>query len=160
MRLYHGSDILVTQPDLAKGRNFKDFGKGFYLSAVRKQAQEMAEQKASQTLGATPIVSTFEFDEKAMTDGSLKVKRFETYTEEWAEFVLKNRNKDIPQPIHNYDIVYGPIADDSVVRQMRRFELGYITLQELMMELKYPPGITYQYFFGTENALTKLTFIC
>ena len=108
----------------------------------------------------TPVVSTFEFDETAMTDGSLKVKRFETYTEEWAEFVLRNRDRKTPQPFHDYDIVYGPIADDGVVRQMRRFEMGGITLKELMQELQYPPKITFQYFFGSEKALEKLRFLC
>jgi len=117
-------------------------------------------QKSSQTLGKNPpVVSTFEFDESAITDGSLKVKVFEVYSEEWALFVLNNRNRKHPQPCHSYDIVYGPIADDRIVRQMRRFELGDITLQELMHELQYPHGITFQYYFGSENALQRLTFI-
>lgn len=161
MRLYHGSDMQVQQPEIAKGKPYKDFGQGFYLSADLKQAQEMASQRASQFLDAQPVVSTFEFDESAMTDGSLKVKRFETYTEEWAEFVLRNRDRKTPQPYHDYDIVYGPIADDSIVRQLRKYELGDIkTLADLMRELKYPQGITFQYFFGSEKALQKLTFVC
>lgn len=110
--------------------------------------------------GQTPVVSTFEFDESALTDGSLKVKRFETYTEEWAEFVLHNRDRKMQQPIHDFDIVYGPIADDGVVRQMRRYELGDITPPELMKELQYPPKITFQYFFGSDKALEKLKFTC
>jgi len=161
MRLYHGSDTQVQQPEIAKGKPYKDFGQGFYLSVDLKQAQEMASQRASQFLDATPVVSAFEFDESAMTDGSLKVKRFETYTEEWAEFVLRNRDRKTPQPYHDYDIVYGPIADDSIVRQLRKYELGDIqTLADLMKELKYPQGITFQYFFGSEKALQKLTFVC
>lgn len=46
--------------------------------------------------GQTPVVSSFQFDESFMTDGSLKVKCFETYTEEWAEFVLRNRDRKLP----------------------------------------------------------------
>lgn len=121
---------------------------------------ERAEQIASLSLDVTPVVSTYEFDESAMTDNGLHVKRFEAYSEEWAEFVLANRDRKRPQPVHTYDIVYGPIADDNVVRQMRRFELGDITMEELMRELKYPQGITFQYYFGSENALKKLTFLC
>lgn len=161
MKLYHGSNIVVNHPDLTKGKPFKDFGQGFYLSDTLEQAMEMAERVAARiNEKQTPIVTTFEFDESAMTDGSLKVKRFESYTEEWAEFVLHNRDRKLQQPIHNFDIVYGPIADDGVVRQMRRFELGDITLNELMQELKYPQKITFQYFFGSEKALEKLTYIC
>lgn len=161
MKLYHGSYIAVDHPEIAKGKPFKDFGQGFYLSDTIEQAMEMA-QRVVERVGAaqTPVVSTFEFDDSAMTDGSLKVKCFETYTEEWAEFVLRNRDRKTPQPYHDYDIVYGPIADDGVVRQMRRFELGDITLKELMRELQYPPKITFQYFFGSEKALEKLNFLC
>lgn len=160
MRLYHGSDILVTNPEIEKGRPYKDFEKGFYLSDDLQQARNMASQKAALSVNTVPVISTFEFCESAMTDGSLYVKCFDTYTEEWAEFVLRNRDRKKPQPFHNYDIVYGPIADDSVVRQMRRFELGDITMEELMRELRYPKGITFQYFFGSDRALQTLTFIC
>lgn len=161
MKLYHGSNITVDHPEVAKGKPFKDFGQGFYLSDTIEQAMEMAQRVVERVgSGQTPIVSTFEFDDSVMTDGSLKVKRFETYTEEWAEFVLRNRDRKTPQPYHEYDIVYGPIADDGVVRQMRRFEMGDITLKELMQELKYPPKITFQYFFGSERALEKLRFLC
>lgn len=161
MKLYHGSDVLVSQPDLAKGKPYKDFGRGFYLSDTREQALEMAFRIVNRLdRGLKPVVSTFEFDESSMVDGSLNVKRFDTYSEEWAEFVLHNRDRKIPQPIHNFDIVYGPIADDSIVRQMRRFELGDITLNELMRELKYPQKIIFQYFFGSEKALERLHFLC
>lgn len=161
MKLYHGSNIVVDNPEITKGKPYKDFGQGFYLSDTIEQAQEMA-QRVVERVGADqiPVVSTFEFDESVMRDGSLKVKRFDTYTEEWAEFVMRNRDRKTPQPYHNYDIVYGPIADDGVVRQMRRYEMGDITLKELMQELQYPPKITFQYFFGSEKALEKLKFLC
>ena len=84
MKLCHGSNVVVDQPEIAKGKPFKDFGRGFYLSDTVDQAMEMAERVAERYgVGQTPVVSTFEFDESAMTDGTLKVKRFETYTEEW-----------------------------------------------------------------------------
>lgn len=161
MKLYHGSDVLVIQPDLKKGKPFKDFGRGFYLSDTYEQAEAMGERVASRSLeNNRPVVSTFDFEDSALNDGSLKVKRFDSYTKEWAEFVLNNRNRKVAQPTHDYDIVYGPIADDTIVRQMRRFELGDITIDDLMKELQYPHGITFQYFFGSEKALQKLTFIC
>ena len=161
MKLYHGSNVIVDHPEVAKGKPFKDFGRGFYLSDTIEQAMEMAERVVERIgNGQTPIVTTYEFDDSAMTDGLLKVKRFEAYTEEWAEFVLRNRDRKTQQPFHDYDIVYGPIADDGVVRQMHRFEMGAITLKELLQELQYPPKITFQYFFGSEKALEKLKFLC
>ena len=69
---------------------------------------------------------------------------------------MTNRNSKVSQPSHNYDIVYGPIADDGVNFQLRRYLGGVISLQRLVEELKYAKGITFQYFFGTERALQKL----
>lgn len=69
----------------------KDFGQGFYLSADKKQAEEMAVFKAMQFDGE-PIVTAFEFDEQALLAEVLKVKLFEEYSLEWAEFVFANRN--------------------------------------------------------------------
>ena len=91
-----------------------------------------------------------------MTNGSLKVLSYPDYCEEWALFVLANRDKNALYPVHDYDIVYGPIADDGVTYQLRRYEGGVISLPRLVEELKYAKGITFQYFFGTERALQQL----
>ena len=157
MKLYHGSNMRVTRPDLKRSKPFKDFGQGFYLSADKQQAQELANTKVEQMKTGESIVNTFLFDENLMTSGELNVKIFENYSEEWAEFVLMNRNEKIPQPSHDFDIVYGPIADDGVNYQLRRYRGGVISLSKLIEELKYAKGITFQYFFGTERALKKLT---
>jgi hypothetical protein len=58
--------------------------------------------------------------------------------------------------VHDYDIVYGPIANDRVGVQIGRYEAGDITLDQFLKKLKYMKGITYQYFFGTEKAISKL----
>ncbi|MBR5081227.1 MAG: DUF3990 domain-containing protein [Bacteroidales bacterium] len=157
MILYHGSNIKVSVPDLSHSKPFKDFGKGFYLSDNYQQAWEMAEQKVKQIRKGEPIVSEFQFDESLIHSDELSIKIFSDYSEEWANFVLDNRDKNLPQPIHNYDIVYGPIADDGVTFQLRRYQGGVISLARLVEELIYAKGITFQYYFGTERALQKLT---
>ena len=102
-------------------------------------------------------MSEFQFDESLFRSDELQIKIFSDYSEEWANFVLDNRDKNLPQPIHNYDIVYGPIADDGVTFQLRRYQGGVISLARLVEELQYAKGITFQYFFGTDRALQKLT---
>ena len=156
MKLYHGSNVPVEVPDLKHSKPDKDFGQGFYLSADRKQAVAMAEQKLSQIKSGSVYVSTFLFDETLMTSGELKVKIFTDYSEEWANFVLANRTRGNKPPVHDYDIVYGPIADDGVTFPLRRYVGGVISLQKLVEELHYIKGITFQYFFGTERALNAL----
>lgn len=159
MILYHGSNIKVTMPDFAHSKPYKDFGKGFYLSADYQQAWEMALQKVRQTKTGEPFVSEFKFDENQLHSEELSIKIFPDYSEEWAKFVLDNRDKNLPQPIHNFDIVYGPIADDGVTFQLRRYQGGVISLARLVEELHYAKGITFQYFFGTDKALQKLTVL-
>lgn len=158
MELYHGSNILVETPDFAFCKPFKDFGKGFYLSDKKEQAMELACQRVRETHEGEPLVSTFSFDESLMTSGELKVLTFDDYSEEWVEFVLANRDRKGIHPFHDYDIVYGPIADDSVTFQLRRYMRGVIrSIPELIDELRYHKGITFQYYFGTQRALDKLT---
>jgi len=156
IKLYHGSNTKIEVLDLLHSKPFKDFGRGFYLSADKQQAWDMAFQKVSQTKEGKAEVTEFLFDETVMSSGDLKVLRYPDYSEEWALFVLANRNKNNEQPIHDYDIVYGPIADDGVTFQLRRYEGGVISLSRLVEELKYAKGITFQYFFGTERALQLL----
>ena len=156
MILYHGSNVNIEVPNLSKSKPYKDFGQGFYLSADKNQALRMAEQKTLQLLIGEPIVSEFEFDETLLQGNELKVKIFEDYSVEWANFILQNRDIHNQHPIHDYDIVYGPIADDGVTFQLRRFQAGTITIEELVKELKYAKGITFQYFFGTIKALEEL----
>ena len=116
MILYHGSNVAIERIDLKKSRSFKDFGRAFYLSADEQQAWERA--VAAMTMwGGSPCVTAFEFDETLMSSGKLKVKTFEAYTEEWADFIFANRDRRNPPWRHDYDIVYGPIADDKVGEQ-------------------------------------------
>ena len=152
MILYHGSNVGIDIIDLEKSKPNKDFGKGFYLSADKNQALEMAKYKA-QLLGGEPIVTSFEFDETLLEGSSLKVKIFHEYSEEWADFVFENREGLCTQ---QFDIIYGPIANDKVGVQIRKFKDGTIDKSEFLNRLKFIKGITYQYFFGTEDAINCL----
>ena len=42
IHLFHGSNVKIKTPDLAHSKPFKDFGRGFYLSANEQQAHDMA----------------------------------------------------------------------------------------------------------------------
>lgn len=86
----------------------------------------------------------------------LHVLRFEDYSEEWAKFILRNRNNSTNVPTHEYDVVIGPIANDRVGVQLWRYENHSIDLPTLVHNLQYMKGITIQYFFGTERAIKLL----
>lgn len=156
MILYHGSNMDIVKIDLSKSKVGKDFGCGFYLSADKEQALELAERKTEQLGEGIPRLNVYEFDEAYLRAVDLNVLCFREYSKEWAEFVLMNRRNRTRFPAHDYDIVVGPIANDVVGYQIRRFTSGLIDMNKFLEELKYMKGITMQYFFGTEKALQYL----
>lgn len=154
MKLYHGTNMAFDVIDFQKSKPNKDFGKGFYLSPDYAQALNMAHIKVEQQQAGSPTVIEFEVDEEEMN--TLHLLRFEDYSEQWAEFILANRNNNTGKPVHDYDIVIGPIANDRVGLQLWRYESQLIDLPTLVSKLKYMKGVTIQYFFGTERALSLL----
>ncbi len=155
MILYHGSNTIIDKIDLSKSKPNKDFGKAFYLSEQKQQAEEMAAFTVER-FGGYPIVTAFEFDEIWLGDAQVRYKSFNEYSREWADFILANRDADTESNIHDYDIVYGPIANDSVGRQIFNLKEGYIDIEEFMKRLHYMKGITFQYTFCTQKAIEKL----
>lgn len=153
--LYHGSTVKINKIDFSKSKPNKDFGKGFYLSDNEEQAMKMANIKA-RLFNMSPIVTKFEFDEENLTNGELKVLRFDGYSKEWAQFVFANRKSSETGYTHDYDIVIGPIANDRIGAQVRLFEDNEIDLETFLERIKYIKGVTFQYFFGTEKAISKL----
>lgn len=155
--LYHGSNVEITQIDLSRSKRGKDFGQGFYLNANRQQALDMAKRTVRILSAGSPTVNAFEFDDTVLQGASeLKVKIFDDYCEEWAEFVLLNRANNSDTPAHPYDIVVGPIANDTVGVQIRRFTNGYIPMNVMIDELRFRGNHAVQYFFGTERAIKLL----
>ena len=154
MILYHGTNQDFSEIDLHKSKPNKDFGQGFYLSREYTQAMDMAKIKVEQLETGVPTVQTYEADDDAMAD--LRVLRFDDYSEEWAKFILLNRNNASAEPVHDYDIVIGPIANDRVGVQLWKYETQAIDLPTLVHNLKNMKGVTFQYYFGTERAIKIL----
>ena len=155
MILYHGSNIAIDVIDLGKSKPNKDFGKAFYLSEQKQQAEEMAAFTVER-FGGKPVVTAFAFDETCLKNTQLRYKSFHEYSREWADFILANRDADTETNIHDYDIIYGPIANDSVGRQIFNLKEGYIDFEEFMKRLHFMKGISFQYAFCTELAISKL----
>ena len=159
MILYHGSNVEIGEIDLSLSKVGKDFGCGFYLSADKEQARELAERKTEQLGVGIPTLNVYELGMECMNDPDLRILEFQSYSKEWTEFVLMNRRNRTRIQAHGYDIVIGPIADDTVGYQIRRYVSGLIDMDKFMEELKYMKGRTMQYFFGTEKSIRYLTKI-
>lgn len=157
IKLYHGSNTIVHRIDLSLSKKGKDFGRGFYLNPNKEQAKAMAERTVRRMMSGSPIVNSFWFDDTWLTEtAELKVRIFDDYSVEWAEFILMNRKNQSDTPVHAYDIVVGPIANDTVGLQLHRFLQGYISIERMIEELHFPGNKALQYFFGTEKAISLL----
>ena len=153
MKLYHGTNAEILQIDLKESRVGKDFGIGFYLTSDKQVAQRQAERKFEQYGIGEARVYEYTIDDNALK--ALKVLQFDSYTMEWARFVLMNRKNRTRTQVHNYDIVIGPIADDVIGYQIRRVEEGIITEEQFLEEIKYHT-VTIQYMFATDMAIQLL----
>ena len=103
---------------------------------------------------AVGYINIYELDDNALKD--MKSLFFEKPTEEWVNFVMRNRTDR--QFIHDYDVVYGPVANDSVYTQFALYEGGIISLPTLIKELKTYKLVD-QYLFHTEKSLLAIKFV-
>lgn len=154
MRLYHGTNAAFSKIELAKCKPNKDFGRGFYLTDIKKQAVAMAVRRCDIEGRGMPIVQEYEFDERLLQNGLLKVKRFDGVSVEWARFILANRMAR-GRKVHDFDIVIGPVADDGVVYQLNLYLQHLISIEKLVEELTYRK-LNSQYLFGSQLAINQL----
>lgn len=157
MRVYHGSYTKIDVIDLEKCEIGKDFGRGFYVTKIRKQAEFWAERKglSRKTAG---FVTEFDFNENAFQYFRFKVLQFDGYNEEWLDFVAINRNPKATQPTHDYDIVEGPVADDKIATRINDYLAGKVSKQDFLNELKFIRD-THQICFCSTRSLQMLDYI-
>ena len=130
MRLYHASTIRIELPDVQHSRPNLDFGCGFYLTAMRSQAESYAERFKRR--GKPAVLNEYEWDEDL---SGFNVKRFEAYDEEWLDYVTACR-KGLTPPQH-YDAVEGGVSNDKVFNTVDLYFAGIITKQEALGRLRY-----------------------
>ncbi len=143
-KLFHGSNIIVSNPKIVINGNYKDFGYGFYCTNIEKQAIRWAFTKKGNS-----VVSEYVFSEIF----HLNIKTFSEMSEDWLQFVVDCRTGKE----HTYDIVEGPMADDQIWDYVEDFvenRISKLAFWELV-KFKHP---THQIVFCTEKALEAITF--
>lgn len=153
-RVYHGSIDEVVNPEIRQPNRSLDYGAGFYTTTSYEQATRWVERRMKDKGVAVGYVNIYELDEKLVKN--MKSLFFEKPTEEWVSFVMRNRTER--NFIHDYDVVYGPVADDSVYTQFALYEGGIISLPTLIHELKTYKLVD-QYLFHTEKSLLAIKFV-
>lgn len=142
--IYYGSYMKIEFPEIRKHRFTKDFSWGFYCTKIQEQAEKWAGRLN------TSVVNVYELK----NIDTLNVKTFEDYSDEWLDFVVSCRNGGT----HGYDVVIGPMADDTIYDYIEAYIHGQMNKQKFfeLMKFKYP---THQISFHSIRALDCINFI-
>lgn len=150
MILYHGSFIEIQKPDLMHSRPNVDFGRGFYTTPLRKQAEKWCSKFKRR--GKDGIISQYIFDDSACSE--LKILKFDSYSENWLDFILTCRSGN---DASDYDIVMGGVANDKVFNTVELYFDKLIDKSEAINRLRFEKP-NFQLCFRTDKALKKLHF--
>jgi len=155
MKVYHGSLNQVKKPNVKRGRPGTDFGEGFYTTTNFEQARRWAINKQKRTgRKYKAIVNTYDIADNILDIDKFIVKKFDSPDREWLSFVVNCRNS-IP---HDYNIVFGPVANDKIYLTINMFESGILTAEETIARLKVDEYFN-QISFHTKEVIRELKFI-
>jgi hypothetical protein len=130
-----------------------DFGAGFYCTSSKPQAERWAKLVARRRNSSSAILNTYSLNEELL--GTLQVLRFEVAGADWLDFVVSNRKEQWNGG--TYDLVIGPVANDSTLPVINDYMDGIYTIEEAVKRL-LPQNLTDQYAFLSASALSLLAF--
>lgn len=127
MLIYHASDTIVNTPDTIHSRTNLDFGKGFYATVIREQAERYAQRFILRNRKG--ILNVYEYTPTE----ALNVKCFDAYDSEWLDFVAACRmGEDVYK---QYDVICGGIANDRVFNTLDLYFSNQMTKEEALKRL-------------------------
>jgi hypothetical protein len=159
MTIYHGSSVIVETPELRHSVRALDFGKGFYTTTNEEQAVQFARKIHERKIreGAENpgcFVSSYIIDYDALRN-QLAILTFNAPNEEWFDFVMANRAEKYTGK--KYDIIYGPVANDTVYRALVAYEAGLYTKKQTIEQLAVRKLFN-QMTLASEKSLSFLRF--
>ncbi len=149
MIVYHGSNVIVQHPDVIHTCRNLDFGKGFYVTTVKEQAERWATRKADFE-GGMPVLNCYEWNEDV---SGIRVQDFGEDLDSWIDFVCDCR--DGGEQYMSYDLIIGKVADDKVFRVVDMYHQGIWDKERALKEIRVYP--TYdQIAFVAQGAIDRL----
>lgn len=145
MILYHGSKAIVETPEIRIQKYNKDFYFGFYCTLYSEQAVRWAIR-----FDGEGYLNEYEY----VPNESLNIKCFSEMDEEWLDFIVACRLGHS----HDYDIVEGPMANDTIFNYVQNFVDGKISREAFWALAKFKRP-THQISFHSARALATLTFV-
>jgi len=138
MKLYHGSYLTIEQPDISFSRDNVDFGKGFYTTPIKEQAENWVgrfKKKHGQS-----VISVYEIDEPELRNNA-KVLEFKEYSDEWLEFIVAYRQGENKS---DFDLIIGSVVNDKIFNTIELFIDGLVDKAEAIKRLRYEdPNLQY-----------------
>lgn len=153
MILYHGGTDIVKEPRIILSEQGRDFGFGFYTTNIYEQALKWAKRQG-RIRKKQAILNIYEFD-NGSAEEKLNFKKFTDYSIEWLEFVVNNRSNLLFK--HDFDIVFGKIANDDVGETIQAVVDGFMPLDFALQKLTFMPANN-QYAFCSESSLAYVSF--
>lgn len=151
MTVYHSSNQCFDHPDVVHSRESLDFGKGFYVTKLKEQAEKYANRFIR--VGEDAYMHTYEYT----PDSNLRIKIFESYNEEWLDFVCSCRKGG--DKYKEYDIIEGGVANDKVFQTVDLYMAGVYNKEQALQNLMYEMPNN-QLCFITQEAIDRcLAFI-
>ena len=164
IQVYHGSYTEVQIPDLKKCRANKDFGKGFYITTDKKQAEKFAKliaRRAKMSYGVLNVYHLSDLD-------NLSTYHFKTADLEWLNCVSGNRNTDyhkLAEEWEKYDVLSGKVADDDTSTVINAYlsgllgEVGSESAGRIAIDRLEPENLKNQFCLRSDKALEKIEFV-
>ena len=131
MTVYHGSMLTVNRPLAKAGRPNLDFGRGFYVTDIREQAERWALRTGGR-YNEPPLLNIYQLDIETIRV-KYRMLKFNDYNKEWLDFIVANRKGE--RTWANYDLVEGGVANDRVIDTVESYMIGNMTLEMALGQL-------------------------
>lgn len=134
-RVYHGSVMVIDRPDVNAGRDNLDFGKAFYVTRLKSQAEAWARAVYGRYEENAPVLNRYALDMDAVKAGGYRVLTFEAYDRRWLDFIVESRSGR--KPWRGYDLIEGGVANDYVIDTVEGYMNGDFTAEVAIGRLRY-----------------------
>lgn len=130
MIVYHGGTEVIENPDIKFSKNYLDFGRGFYVTTYKEQAEKWAIRRSMRNRKSA-VVNVYELEDCL---DKYKCVNFND-DEKWLDFICEcRRGKDIYK---QYDLISGSVADDDVFKSIDMYFKGLWDEKRTLKEIRY-----------------------
>jgi len=161
--VYHGSTTDFDKIDVTKGKPYKDFGRGFYVTSSRSHASNLAlrnKRIEKERFGRISGAYLYTYEMNMAELACFNLKKFLHADLEWLEFVLANRR--VRDRAHDYDVVIGPTANDDTMIVINAYldalygEIGGEEALGVLLRNIQADKLPGQIFFSNDEAASML----